>query len=111
MDDRIAEMKKASDVENTLKSLGLGKELARVKEKRSRAGRGKTRGRRTIQRKGPLIIVSEDKGIVKAARNVAGVEATTLANLDVEMLAPGTHPGRLTVWTRSAAEQLAKTAE
>jgi len=111
VDDRLEELEKASDVRKALDSLGLGKELERVKPKKQKAGRGKMRGRRASQKKGPVIIVAEDKGIIKAARNIAGVEATTLANLSVEMLAPGTHPGRIAVWTKSAAEALAKTAK
>jgi large subunit ribosomal protein L4e len=30
-----------------------------------------------------------------------------VTNLNAEMLAPGTHPGRLTVWTSNAIEKLA----
>jgi len=29
-----------------------------------------------------------------------------VADLNVEMLAPGTHPGRLAIWTTSAIEKL-----
>jgi large subunit ribosomal protein L4e len=36
------------------------------------------------------------------------VDVTTVANLNVELLAPGTHPGRLTVWTSSAIERLSE---
>jgi len=55
---------------------------------------------------GPLVVVAENKGIVEAARNVPGVDVVTVADLNVELLAPGTHPGRLTVWTSSAIERL-----
>jgi large subunit ribosomal protein L4e len=111
VDDGLQELKKSSDVRKVLEELGLEKELARVKPKRARAGKGKMRGRRTIQKKGPVIIIAEDKGIIKAARNLAGVEATTLADLNVETLAPGTHPGRLAIWTKSAVEALEKTTK
>jgi large subunit ribosomal protein L4e len=57
---------------------------------------------------GPLIVVVENKGLANAARNVPGVEVTTVANLNTEMLAPGTHPGRLTLWTNGAIERLDK---
>ncbi|MCD6241085.1 50S ribosomal protein L4, partial [Candidatus Bathyarchaeota archaeon] len=67
---------------------------------------GKMRGRRYKQAKGPLIIVSESNGIMKAAKNLPGVDVVTVDNLNVELLAPGTHPGRLTVWTQSAIEKL-----
>ena len=44
---------------------------------------------------GPLIVVVENKGLVNAASNIPGVEVITVNNLNAEMLAPGTHPGRL----------------
>jgi len=31
-----------------------------------------------------------------------------VTNLNAEMLAPGTHPGRLTLWSNDAVEQLDK---
>lgn len=39
---------------------------------RMRAGKGKMRNRRRIQRKGPCIIYNEDNGIKKAFRNIPG---------------------------------------
>jgi len=111
VNDKLQELKKSADVRKALIELGLEKELARAKPKKANAGKGKMRGRKAAQRKGPLIIITEDKGAIKAANNLAGVEATTLADLNVEMLAPGTHPGRLTVWTKSAIEALDKTSK
>jgi large subunit ribosomal protein L4e len=55
---------------------------------------------------GPLIVVAEENGLVAAAGNLPGVQVTTVTNLNTEMLAPGTHPGRLTVWTNGAIEKL-----
>ena len=43
---------------------------------------------------------------MKAAKNLPGVDVVTVDNLNVELLAPGTHPGRLTIWTQSAIEKL-----
>ena len=57
---------------------------------------------------GPLIVVVENKGLANAASNVPGVQVTTVTNLNTEMLAPGTHPGRLTLWTNGAIESLNK---
>ncbi len=100
---------KAKDVEETLASLGVTEDITRVRDSRKvRAGKGKHRGRKMKQAVGPLIVVVENKGIVKAASNVPGVEVTTVANLNTEMLAPGTHPGRLTLWTNGAIESLDK---
>jgi large subunit ribosomal protein L4e len=55
---------------------------------------------------GPLLVVAEDKGITKAARNIPGVDVVLVDSLNTELLAPGTHPGRLTVWTSSALEKV-----
>jgi large subunit ribosomal protein L4e len=57
---------------------------------------------------GPLIVVAENKGLFEAAGNLPGVDIVSVKNLNAELLAPGTHPGRLTLWTCSAIEQLEK---
>ena len=107
--DDLEELRKTKEVEEALIGLGLLSDIYRVQESRKiRAGKGKRRGRRIKQAVGPLIVVGENKGIVEAARNILGVEAVTARNLNTEMLAPGTHPGRLTVWTTSALAKLAE---
>jgi len=106
LDDEIQKIKKTKDFEKTLKALGLEKEIERCKDKTERAGKGKMRGRRYKQKKGILVVVSKDDGIIKSASNIPGVDATIVDNLTVEDLAPGTHPGRLTIWSLSAIEKL-----
>ena len=110
VEDKLCEISKNKDVVELLVSLGLGKELERCAEKKTRSGRGKTRGRKTVKRKGPMIVVSETKGIEKAARNIPGVEVSTAKDLRVSMLAPGTVPGRLCIWTKSAVQEMEKLA-
>jgi len=103
----MEELKKVKEVEEALIHLGVFSDIYRVKEStKIRAGRGKSRGRKIKQAMGPLIIVAENKGIAEAARNIPGVDVATVKDLNVEMLAPGTHPGRLTIWTSSAIEKL-----
>lgn len=105
--DELEKLKKTKEVEEALIHLGLWPDIYRVKESRKiRAGKGKSRGRKSKQAVGPLIVVTENKGIVEAARNLPGVEVVTVNNLNTEKLAPGTHPGRLTVWTNGAIERL-----
>lgn len=100
-------LKHTREVEETLIRLGVLSDIYRVEESRKvRAGKGKSRGRRVKQAVGPLIVVAEDKGIMKAARNITGVDVARVKNLNAEMLAPGTHPGRLTIWTDGAIERL-----
>jgi large subunit ribosomal protein L4e len=107
VDDAFEGLTTAKEVEEAFASLGLADDVVRVRESRNiRAGKGKRRGRRIKQAVGPLIVVVEGKGIVDAASNIPGVQVTTVTNLNTEMLAPGTHPGRLTVWTNGAIKQL-----
>ena len=107
VDDALEGLTKVKEVEEVFASLGVAADVLRVKESRNiRAGKGKRRGRKMKQAVGPLIVVVDGKSIVNAASNISGVEVTTVNNLNTEMLAPGTHPGRLTVWTNGAIEKL-----
>ena len=108
VENGLEELKKTRDVVAVLRSLGLTDELKRCSEKKIRSGKGKMRGRKYKKKKGPLIIIAEDKGIVKAAENIGGVDVSVVQNLNVELLAPGTHAGRLTVWSESAIDKLNK---
>jgi len=105
--DDIQALKKTKEVEDAFLRLGLWPDVAKVKESlKERAGKGKTRGRRIKHAVGPLIVVAENSGIAKAASNLLGADVSTLSNLNVELLAPGTRPGRLTAWSKSAFEKL-----
>jgi large subunit ribosomal protein L4e len=100
--DEIAELKRTKDFEATLACLGLADDISRVKDsRRIRAGKGKRRGRK-------IIVIAEDKGLTEAAANVPGVDIALVSALNAELLAPGTHAGRLTVWSFSAIEELSK---
>ncbi|UCE43641.1 MAG: 50S ribosomal protein L4 [Candidatus Bathyarchaeota archaeon] len=103
--DELQQLKKTRDVRDALIRLGVWSDVYRVKESKNiRAGRGKTRGRRKKQAVGPLIVITENEGVVEAARNLPGVDITVVNSLNAELLAPGTHSGRLTLWTNSAFE-------
>jgi large subunit ribosomal protein L4e len=105
--DDVQTLKKTSEVRDVFLKLGLWSDIVRVKESlKERAGKGKRRGRRMKHAVGPLVVVAQNGGIQQAARNLLGVDITIVNNLNVELLAPGTHPGRLTVWSQSAFEKL-----
>jgi len=107
VENTIEELSKTKEVEEVFASFGFDAELSRVRDSRSiRAGKGKRRGRKMKQAVGPLIVVVDDKSLANAASNIPGVQVTTVTSLNTEMLAPGTHPGRLTVWTSGAIDQL-----
>jgi large subunit ribosomal protein L4e len=105
----LESVKKTKDLKNALVNLGVWPDIERVKGSiKVRSGKGKMRGRRIKMAVGPLIVVSKDDGIVKAARNFPGVDIVKVRDLNPELLAPGCHPGRLTIWTNSSIEELRK---
>jgi len=105
--DDIQNLKKTSEVEEAFLKLGVWPDVYRVKESvKERAGKGKGRGRRIKHAVGPLLVIAEKQSVAKSARNLPGVDVSSVKNLNVELLAPGTHPGRLTVWTKSAFEKI-----
>ncbi|MFP4655425.1 MAG: 50S ribosomal protein L4 [Methanohalobium sp.] len=106
-DDKLEDLSKTKDVVNFLETAGLYEDVIRAKEgKHVRAGKGKSRGRKYRQKKSILVVVSDTSPVVKAARNLPGVDVVTVGSLNAELLAPGTHAGRLTVWTESAISSL-----
>ena len=76
------------------------------KSKALRAGRGKMRNRRRTHRLGPLVVYNKDNGLVKAFRNIPGVNTICVDRLNILRLAPGGHVGRFCIWTESAFKQL-----
>lgn len=107
--DEIQSLKKTKEVEEVFIHIGMWSDIFRVKESRKvRAGKGKMRGRKMKQAVGPLLVIAKNEGVAEAARNLPGVDIASVDNLNVELLAPGTHPGRLTVWTSSAFEKVDK---
>ncbi len=106
LEDNFETLTKTKKVTNTLRNLGLDEELERTKKKKIRAGIGKTRGRKYRKKKGVLIVVSNKCPLQKAAKNIPGLEVKLAKNLDVEKLAPGAVPGRLTIWTESSLKEV-----
>jgi len=106
VEDGFEEFVKTREVVGLLESLDLYADVERAEEGRTiRSGQGTTRGRKYKRPKSILFVTSESPS--KAARNLAGADVATAANVDTEDLAPGTHPGRLTLFTESAIEEVA----
>ncbi|KAF2170928.1 hypothetical protein M409DRAFT_63949 [Zasmidium cellare ATCC 36951] len=99
-------IKKTSAAVALLNAVGAGPELEKVKNSRKlRAGKGKLRGRRHQQRRGPLVIYEPEKDgkeLIRAFRNIPGVETSTVYALNLLQLAPGGHLGRFIIWTSAA---------
>lgn len=101
-----AALVKTAAAVSLLKGIGAGPDIVKVQKSRKlRAGKGKMRGRRHRQRRGPLIVYNENtdgKELVRAFRNIPGVETCSVFALNLLQLAPGGHLGRFVIWTSSA---------
>ncbi len=108
VDSSFESITKAKELYTALNTLGFEKELSRNSEKKVRAGKGKSRGRKYKMNVGMLIVVSDKCSLYNNCSNIAGVEIATVNSLNAEMLAPGTNPGRLTIFTEGAIDTLGK---
>lgn len=104
--DELSALTRTKDVKSFMEAALVWDDILRAKVKTIRAGKGKLRGRKYKRAKSILIVTAEDKGISKAARNLAGVDVITQDQINAELLAPGTFPGRLTIYTESAIAKL-----
>ncbi|GAB6880060.1 50S ribosomal protein L4 [Halorubrum gandharaense] len=104
--DEFEDLNKTQEALAFLEAVGVDGDITRAEEGRSvRSGQGKARGRKYSQPKSVLVVTSEEPS--RAARNLAGVDVATADEVNAEDLAPGAHPGRLTLWTESAIEEVA----
>ncbi|MBN1175229.1 50S ribosomal protein L4 [Candidatus Woesearchaeota archaeon] len=108
LDNSFEEMAKTKDVILALETLGFKEEMTRAETTTIRAGVGKRRGRKTITKKSFLFVVSKDCPLLKSASNIPGAEIVPVNGLNAELLAPGTHHGRLTLFTDAALDVLAE---
>ncbi len=106
VEDAFEKLATTGDLANALAKLKVWDDVEKAKAgKRERPGKGKRRGRRYKTKKSLLIVGAQP---LSSARNLPGVDVATVETLNVELLAPGTHAGRLTVWTESAINMVGR---
>jgi large subunit ribosomal protein L4e len=98
--DAVEKFSKSSAAKAFLGAIGVSDDIHRVKKSK------RIRGKNRTHSVGPLLVVSEYQGAQRAFENFEGVDVVRVKDLSVEALAPGTHPGRLTIWTESAVKTL-----
>merc|ERR1712204_142543 len=107
LSDGIESIQKTKQAIDILKKVGCDEELQRIIDsKKIRPGKGKRRNRRYKMKRGPMVIYKEDNGIVRAMRNIPGVETACVDRLNLLKLAPGGNFGRFIIWTEGAFEKL-----
>jgi large subunit ribosomal protein L4e len=95
-----------ADAEKVLRNLGLWQDVEHASKRTHRSGKGSVRGRPFKHPVSALVVVGKRQGAEKGFRNFTGVNVVDVPSLNVSDLAPGTHPGRLTLWTESAIKGL-----
>merc|ERR1712168_1161379 len=107
VDDSVQSVSKTKEAVGVLRHWEAWADVERVKDsRRMRAGRGKMRNRRYVQKRGPLVVYEKDDGITLAFRNIPGVTLLPVDKLNLLKLAPGGHVGRFVIWTASAFKKL-----
>jgi large subunit ribosomal protein L4e len=95
LESNFEKLGKAKDVRKVLDALNLGKLLDKARRNGTRSA---------------LVVISAGP-VKKAAANLPGVDVVRASELSVKDLAPGTHPGRLTLFSESAIPEIAKRFE
>jgi len=105
--DEAEKITKTKDAVKLLNGLGCSDDLEHVSASRkARGGVAKLRNRKYTMRKGPMVIYNKDDGIVRAFRNIPGVETASVDRLNLLKLAPGGNFGRFVIFTESAFKKL-----
>ncbi|MBS3171172.1 50S ribosomal protein L4 [Candidatus Woesearchaeota archaeon] len=106
IDNKIYEIKKTKDLIKFLEKIGLENELQRLKTRKVKAGQGSKRGRKYKNKKGPLFVIGKKNNVSKILSSIRGIDCALINNINVELLAPGGVPGRLTLFTKDAIDVL-----
>ena len=100
VNDEVEKLSKSSEGKLFLTSVGVWEDIVRVRNSR------RIKSGHRVHAVGPLIVLSDDKSARMALRNFEGVNVVRADDLSVGQLAPGTHPGRLTIWSESAVKKI-----
>jgi large subunit ribosomal protein L4e len=95
LEDGFAKLNKTNEVAKLFDALNLSRFLEKAKKTGTKS----------------VLIVVSDSGSVKSGANLPGVDVVRASELKVRDLAPGTHPGRLTLFCEGALPELAKRFE
>ena len=104
--DDLENVGKVRDLKKFLSSIGADKDLERASRRTKKVSSALSRVKRTGT--GPLIVVSNASKLKGTARSLESVSVAKSSDLSVLELAPGSMPGRLTIWTKEALQTISK---
>jgi large subunit ribosomal protein L4e len=97
---------KARDLKKFLAVLGADKDIERASNRKKKVT--SSLSKRTRPGAGPLIVVSDSSRLMRASKSFEGLSITNSSALSVLDLAPGSIPGRLTIWTKDSLVGISK---
>jgi large subunit ribosomal protein L4e len=103
LSNEIESVNKTKDMVKIFNILKIGDQI----NKKARIRKGLRRSTKVKSyRKSILLVVSKEDKALRSARNIAGVDVCTVANITANLLAPGGLPGRTTVWSEQAVKNI-----
>ena len=84
--DKVQAFSKTKEAVVFLRKNKAWADVAKVySTRRMRAGKGKLRNRRHVQKLGPLVIYGQDQGLTKAFRNIPGVDTIQVRTMSLSL--------------------------
>ena len=104
----IESIAKTSEISKVLDALKLTQDIERLNARKPRSGQSRLRGRSKKVGKSVLFVTVDATNLLQATGAIPGVEVRNVKDLSVLDLAPGSDASRLTVYSKSAIEEIGK---
>ncbi|HZW56346.1 MAG TPA: 50S ribosomal protein L4 [Nitrososphaerales archaeon] len=103
----IEKVASVRQLRGALSALGMSEELKRIKRGSRKLNSSVSRVKKAGGT-GPLLVVADSSNLRSIAKSFAGISIAKSPDLSVLDLAPGSAPGRLTIWSKDALQALTK---
>lgn len=101
----IESISKTKDILKVFSSIKLASKISDDKKSKLKKGLRRSSIRRHYK-KSLLLVLGNDSRAIRAAQNIAGVDACGVSMITANLLAPGGVPGRMTVWSEHAIKSI-----
>jgi large subunit ribosomal protein L4e len=105
----LENISKIRDLKKFFEGVGANKDIERVSRRTKKVSSTLSKVSRIGT--GPLLVVSNSSKLSKIVKSMEGVSLVKSGDVSVLDLAPGSSPGRLTIWTKDALSSLSKNVQ